>query len=128
MIGELIAGVLIVVGVLFLGVGALGFVRLPDVFCRMHVTGVIDTLGAPLVMIGAAVLVGGQLASIKLLLATLFLAATSPLIGHLLARAALEGGHSPRLVETTPRKTRRPREAIPHDPADRTPPDRDDRR
>ena len=99
---ELLAGLLVVAGVFFLGIGALGFVRLPDVFCRMHVTGVIDTLGAPLVMVGAAVYLGPQLASIKLLLATLFLMATSPLIGHLLARAALEGGYSPRLVRHEP--------------------------
>ena len=99
---EWIAGLLVVAGVFFLSVGALGFVRLPDVFCRMHVTGVLDTLGAPLVMLGAAVYLGAELASIKLLLATLFLIVTSPLIGHLLGRAALEGGYSPRLVEDEP--------------------------
>ncbi len=91
---DLLAGALIAVGLFFLGIGALGFVRLPDLFCRMHVIGIIDTLGAPLVMLGAAVHVGAQLTSLKLLLATLFLLATSPLIGHLLARAALEGGYS----------------------------------
>ena len=95
---DLLAGLLVVAGVFFLCIGAIGFVRLPDAFCRMHVTGVIDTVGAPLVMLGAAVHLGAQLVSIKLLLATLFLIATSPLIGHLLARAALEGGYSPRLV------------------------------
>jgi multicomponent Na+:H+ antiporter subunit G len=98
-ISELVPGAFIVAGVCFLGIGALGVMRLPDVFCRMHVTGVIDTLGAPLVMLGAAVYLGAQLTSIKLLLATLFLIATSPLIGHLLGRAALEGGYSPRVVK-----------------------------
>jgi multicomponent Na+:H+ antiporter subunit G len=98
MMSEGLAALLIVAGVFFLGIGAIGFVRLPDVFCRMHVTGVIDSLGAPLVMVGAAVYLGPQLASIKLLLATLFLIVTSPLIGHLLARAAIEGGYQPRLV------------------------------
>lgn len=99
MMFDWLAGVLVVTGVFFLGIGALGFVRLPDVFCRMHVTGVLDTLGAPLVMLGAAVHVGAHLASAKLLLATLFLIATSPLIGHLLSRAALEGGYSPQVVK-----------------------------
>jgi len=99
MMSEWLAGLLIVTGVFFLAIGALGFVRLPDVFCRMHVTGVIDTLGAPLVMLGAAAYLGAQLASIKLLLATLFLIVTSPLIGHLLARAAIEGGYKPQLVK-----------------------------
>lgn len=98
MLSDWLAALLIVAGVFFLGIGAVGFVRLPDVFCRMHVTGVIDTLGGPLVMLGAAVYLGAQLASIKLLLATLFLIVTSPLIGHLLARAAIEGGYQPQLV------------------------------
>lgn len=102
MLPDLIGGVLVAAGVFFLGVGALGFVRLPDVFCRVHVIGVIDTLGAPLVMLGAAVLVGGGLVSVKLLLATLFLIATSPLMGHLLSRAALESGYSPRLAAPAP--------------------------
>lgn len=98
-VSELAAGALIVAGIFFLSIGALGFVRLPDAFCRMHVTGVLDTLGAPLVILGAAVHLGAELVSIKLALAVLFLTATSPLIGHLLGRAALEGGYSPRLAE-----------------------------
>ena len=110
MLSEWLAALLVVAGVFFLGIGALGFVRLPDLFCRMHVTGVIDTLGAPLVMLGAAVYLGAQLVSIKLLLATLFLIVTSPLIGHLLARAAIEGGYQPQLVADEPGS-----EAVPGD-------------
>jgi multicomponent Na+:H+ antiporter subunit G len=86
-------------GVFFLIVGAVGFVRLPDVFCRLHVTGVLDTLGAPLIMLGTAVHVGLELTSLKLVLATIFLSVTSPLVGHLLARAALEAGHQPGVIE-----------------------------
>lgn len=86
-------------GVFFLIVGAIGFARLPDVFCRMHVTGVLDTLGAPLIMFATAVHLGFTLLSLKLILATLFLILTSPLVGHLLARAALEAGHEPGMIE-----------------------------
>jgi multicomponent Na+:H+ antiporter subunit G len=94
-----IAAVLLVIGIFFLVVGAIGFIRLPDVFCRLHVTGVLDTLGAPFVLLGAAVYVGPGLLALKLVLATLFLAVTSPLIGHLLARAALEAGHQPGVID-----------------------------
>jgi hypothetical protein len=45
------------------------------------------------------VYLGRQLVSLKLLLATVFLAVTSPLVGHLLARAALESGHEPGVIE-----------------------------
>ncbi len=96
---DVIAVVLVAVGLFFSAVSAIGFVRLPDVFCRLHVTGVLETMGVPLVLLGAAFHLGPQLVSLKLLLAILFLAITSPLVGHLLARAALEAGHRPQSVE-----------------------------
>ncbi|CAN5734404.1 hypothetical protein BH23GEM9_BH23GEM9_20730 [soil metagenome] len=86
-------------GIFFLIVGAIGFIRLPDVFCRLHVTGVLDTLGAPLILLATAVHLGFDLDSLKLVLATIFLVVTSPLVGHLLARAALEAGHKPGVIE-----------------------------
>jgi multicomponent Na+:H+ antiporter subunit G len=98
-IQEVVAAFFVVTGIFFLIVATIGFARLPDVFCRLHVTGVIDTLGAPLVLFGTAVFLGPQLVSIKLLLGIAFLVASSPLVGHLLARAALEAGHQPGVIE-----------------------------
>lgn len=91
-IQDVLATVLLAAGVFFLVVAAIGFVRLPDVFSRLHVVGVIDTLGAPLVLLGAAVHVGPELTAGKLVLGIAFMAVTSPLVGHLLARAALAAG------------------------------------
>lgn len=86
-------------GAFFLVVAVIGFVRLPDVFSRLHVTGVIDTLGAPLILLGSAIHLGPELVSGKLVLGIVFLSLTSPLVGHLLARAAVEAGHLPRGIE-----------------------------
>lgn len=96
---SLVAAIVVATGVFFLVVAAVGFVRLPDVFSRLHVTGVIDTLGAPLVLLGAAIELGPGLAAGKLVLGLVFISLTSPLLGHLLARAALEAGHEPQLIE-----------------------------
>jgi multicomponent Na+:H+ antiporter subunit G len=96
---EVVATAVLTIGIFFVAVGALGFIRLPDVFCRLHVTGVVDTLGAPMIMAGSAIYLGAQLVSVKLLLGIVFLAITSPLVGHLLARAALEAGHRPSHLE-----------------------------
>lgn len=85
----LTATLFVLAGVAFMTVAAMGFVRLPDVFCRLHVTGVLDTLGAPLVLLGAMVWTGWSLTSAKLLLGLVFLFVTSPLVGHLLSWAAL---------------------------------------
>lgn len=86
---------LLLVGLAFQFVAAVGFIRFPDVYCRLHVVGVNDTLGAPLVLLGIGILIAPDWTAIKLLLAVLFLFLTSPLVGHLLARAAIEAGHRP---------------------------------
>jgi multicomponent Na+:H+ antiporter subunit G len=99
MVMDVVAIVLGLTGVFFLAIGALGFLRLPDVFCRLHVTGVLDTLGAPLILLGSAVYIGPGLVALKLLLGTIFISITGPLVGHLLARAALESGHEPGVIE-----------------------------
>jgi multicomponent Na+:H+ antiporter subunit G len=87
------------IGIFFVAVASIGFWRLPDVFCRIHIMGVIDTLGVPLMLLGAAIHLGPQLAAGKLLLALAFISITSPVVGHLLARAALEAGHQPGVIE-----------------------------
>lgn len=85
----------IAVGLFFLLVGAVGILRFRDLFSRLHVTGVLDTLGVPLVLLGVAIHLGPQLVAAKIILATVFLTVTSPLVGHLLARAAIEAGVEP---------------------------------
>jgi multicomponent Na+:H+ antiporter subunit G len=99
MIHYVITTLVLAAGVFFVGVAALGFQRLPDVFCRLHVMGVIDTLGAPLILLAGAIYLGPTLTSGKLVLGLVFIAITSPLVGHLLARAALEAGHQPGVIE-----------------------------
>lgn len=92
---DLLSAALIGVGVFFVAIGAVGFLRLPDIFCRLHVTGVVDTMGAPMILLGTAIHLGAQLVSLKVLMAIGLLVITSPLLGHLLARAALESGYRP---------------------------------
>ena len=87
------------VGMFFMLVAAIGFVRLPGLFSRLHVTGVLDTLGAPMVLVGVAVWVGPTLTAVKLVLTIVFLYLTSPLVGHLLSRSAIESGYKPDVIE-----------------------------
>lgn len=96
---DIAGAVLIAIGLFFMLVAAIGFIRLPDVFSRLHVTGILDTLGAPLVLLGAAAWIGLSLTAGKLLLGIAFLYLTSPMIGHLLSRAAIEAGYRPQAVE-----------------------------
>jgi multicomponent Na+:H+ antiporter subunit G len=118
MMTEIVGMALIIAGLFFLLIASIGFVRLPDVFCRLHITGVVDTLGVPLMLLGVAVHVGLQLTSGKLILALVFLFFTSPLVGHLLARSALQAGQkaAPGTIGARPPKPRTRMEGPPASP------------
>lgn len=90
---------LVFLGVFFLFSGALGMFRMPDFFTRLHAAGVGDSLGAPLILIGIAVLSGFGLFAFKIGFLVLFLFITCPTSTHALARAALYGGLEPYMKE-----------------------------
>jgi multicomponent Na+:H+ antiporter subunit G len=95
MITTVFSGVLLGFGAFFCLVGAIGVVRLPDVYARMHASGINDTLGAALVLLGLAVHSGPNLTSVKLVLVLFFLLVASPTASHALANAAMTKGLEP---------------------------------
>ncbi|MBI1274807.1 sodium:proton antiporter [bacterium] len=80
---------LTLLGALCMLIAAIGLVRMPDFFTRMHPAGIKDSLGMPLVMIGLMLQLGFTLECAKLLLLLVFVLLTSPVATHALARAAL---------------------------------------
>ena len=84
-----LAVVLVCAGVFFLLMGAIGLLRFPDFYTRMHAAGKCDTLGSLLLLTGLACFGGIDLASVKILLIALFIFLTSPTATHAIARAAL---------------------------------------
>lgn len=96
---ELVSWALILAGSFFAVVGALGLVRMPDVFTRMHAASVIDTLGVGFLLLGMCLQAGFSLVTLKLLfLLTLFLF-TIPVVTHALAQACLHEKVEPILAE-----------------------------
>lgn len=89
----------IVAGSFFILVGAVGLIRMPEMFTRMHAASVIDTLGAGLLIGGLMLQAGASLITLKLLFIFLLLFFTSPVATHALAQAALEAGDKPELKE-----------------------------
>ena len=75
-------------GSIFILIGALGLVRLPDFYTRMHAAGVTDTLGAELLLLGMMLQAGLSLVTLKLVLISLFIFFTSPTSTHAVANAA----------------------------------------
>ena len=85
-------------GAVFLLVGAIGLLRFPDFYTRLHAVSVCDTMGAGLVLIGLMLQGGLSLVTVKLLLIFDFMLFSGPTAGHALAAAALQGKLKP-LVE-----------------------------
>ncbi len=96
-ITESLTWVFVLAGSLFLIVGAIGILRLPDFYSRIHPAGITDTMGAWLVLVGLMFASDSWLVTIKLVMLLLFLAITSPLAGHALAKAAYLRGLRPLL-------------------------------
>ncbi len=107
-IADVVSGLMLAAGAFLALVGAVGIIRLPDVFARMHGAGMIDTLGAGLILVGLMVQAGFTMTTVKLILITIFLLFTTPTTTHALATAALKSGLKPvehRDEETVPSKT-----------------------
>jgi multicomponent Na+:H+ antiporter subunit G len=87
-----LAAALMIVGALFMMIGSIGIIRLPDFYCRAHATGKVDTLGVLIFMLGLVVHTGLSVTSLKLLLLIGFVMVTSPVTIHALAQQALQHG------------------------------------
>jgi multicomponent Na+:H+ antiporter subunit G len=107
-----VSAILLLAGSFFLVVGAVGLIRMPDVFTRMHATSVSDTLGAGFLILGLVVQAGFTLVSVKLLIILAIFFFTSPLATHALARGALAVGVEPVLRDRNGRKRRKELELI----------------
>ena len=92
---DVVAGACLLGGAAFLVIGAIGLVRLPDFFTRIHATGVIDTMGTALVLLGLFILSGWTLPAVKIVLIFGFMMLTGPTATHALAKAALHGRLDP---------------------------------
>jgi len=82
----------LVAGGVFCVTGALGLVRMPDFYTRMHAASVIETLGAGLILLGLLLQAGLTLIAAKLLMIGLLIFFTSPTATHALAKAAYARG------------------------------------
>ncbi len=92
---DMISWALLLAGSFFVFIGAVGLLRFPEFFTRMHGAGVTDTLGAGLMLAGMLLQSGHWIVAAKLFLIFLFLMVTGPTATHALAKAALHGGVKP---------------------------------
>ena len=89
----------LIAGAVFIIIGSIGLIRLPDFFTRLHGAGIAETLGAWLVLLGLLLQSGWSSTSIKLVMIFIFLVITGPTATHALAKSALHGGLKPKHLE-----------------------------
>jgi len=92
---DVISWVALSAGGVFVLIGGIGALRMPNLYTRMHAASVTDTMGAVLVLTGLMVQAGLTLATIKLGAILIFLLITSPTASYALASAALLAGIKP---------------------------------
>ena len=96
---DVVSWMLIGLGSFFIVVGAIGLVRMPDVYTRMHATSVTETLGASLLLAGLLLQTEVGLTMFKLIAILGIIFFTGPVVTHALAQAALHAGIDPILHE-----------------------------
>jgi multicomponent Na+:H+ antiporter subunit G len=88
-----IIGIIITsIGTIFLFLGSLGILRLPDVYNRLQAGTKCTTLGAFLTVIGVGLMQSDWLS--KTLLIAIFILITNPISNHALGRASRKSGVS----------------------------------
>ncbi len=87
---EIIGLAILWLGMFFCIVGVVGLIRMPDLYCRLHATGKVSTVGLCGLLLGAAILLPS--AGLKLLALAIFAVLTLPVSTHAIAAAAYRHG------------------------------------
>lgn len=95
-------------GSLAVVLGALGLLRLGDVYQRMHGTGIVDTGGAGLILFGLLMFSPDWTVTVRLILIGFILVMTGPTATHAIARAVRVSGNEPDNVKPKKRIARKP--------------------
>ena len=86
---DIIASILILIGLCFFVAGSIGVLRLPDVLSRLHALTKADNLGLGFLALGVSILSGSLLTAAKLALVWLLVMAASSASAHLIAQQTI---------------------------------------
>lgn len=85
---DIVSWALFIIGGAGVVIGAIGIVRFPDFYTRLHAAGITDTAGAELILLGMIIQAPNWLVVAKLVFIGFFLFMTSPVSTHAIAHAA----------------------------------------
>ncbi len=92
---DILAWILILSGSAFVVIGAIGTLRFPDFWSRLHAASVSESAGMILLIMGMCLYSGFTLVTVKLLIIGGFVFITGPTSTHAVANAALTSGETP---------------------------------
>lgn len=87
-----ITAALVVAGALLALIAAIGIVRMPDLYLRMHAAAKAGTLGVGLLLTASAVHFKQLDITVLVLLTVAFMVLTAPVAAHIIVRAAYYSG------------------------------------
>lgn len=93
--GGMLAVALALGGCVFFLAGTVGLLRLPDFFTRAHAAAKCDAVGAMMILLAVAIVVGNLAESAKVVALSVLVVVASPTSAHALARAAWRTGLVP---------------------------------
>jgi multicomponent Na+:H+ antiporter subunit G len=93
---QALSWVFILSGSFFTVVGAIGILRFPDFWSRLHAASITESAGMILLLVGMCLQAGLTLVTIKLIIIGVFLFITGPTATHAVANAALVSGLRPK--------------------------------
>lgn len=88
-----LVSICIIVGAFFSFTAAIGIIRLPDIYSRMHAASKAGTLGSGLMLIALAIFATDSATTMRALAGVVFFVLTAPISAHLLAKAAYSVGY-----------------------------------
>ena len=98
---DIVVCLLLFAGLFFFTGGAVGILRFPDFYSRLHPAGKLDTLGSLLALIALALFnlnhfsLGAVLTSLKIILIMVFVFLASPTATHAIVDAGVRAGLAP---------------------------------
>ncbi len=97
---EILGLIALWIGVGFCAAGVLGVIRMPDLYCRLHASGKVATVGLCGLLVGAAFLMPST--TLKVIALGIFAVLTLPVSTHAIAAAAYR--HGIPMYRTVPRE------------------------
>lgn len=92
---DIVTGILLLIGSVFAIAAAIGVLRFPDLYTRMHAASKAGTLGSGLMLLAIPIAAFQPDIALRAVAGVVFFLLTAPVSAHLLARAAYISGLVP---------------------------------